>query len=42
LGNSNAFDNTNNCPIYVPSASVEAYKAATNWSSLSSRIQAIP
>ena len=41
LGN-NAFDNTNNCPIYVPSASVEAYKAATNWSSYASRIQAIP
>ena len=42
LSNSNAFNNTNDCPIYVPSASVEAYKAATNWSSLASRIQAIP
>ena len=42
LGNSNAFNDTNNCPIYVPSASVATYKAATNWSSLSSRIQAIP
>lgn len=37
-----AFDNTNNCPIYVPAESVEAYKAATNWSSLADRIQAIP
>ena len=38
----NSFSNTNNCPIYVPSASVETYKAATNWSSLASRIQPIP
>lgn len=36
------FDNTNNCPIYVPAASVDAYKAATNWSTYASRIQAIP
>ena len=36
------FDNTNNCPIYVPSSSVSAYKAATNWSRYTSRIQAIP
>lgn len=42
LSNVNAFSNTNNCPIYVPSASVDTYKAATNWSSLASRIQAIP
>lgn len=34
--------NTNNCPIYVPSASVDAYKSATNWSKYASRIQAIP
>lgn len=39
---SGALYNTSNCPIYVPSASVDAYKAATNWSSYSSRIQAIP
>ena len=39
---SRAFYSTNDCPIYVPSASVEAYKAATNLSSLASRIQAIP
>ena len=32
---------TGSCPIYVPSGSVETYKAASNWSSLSSRIQAI-
>lgn len=38
----NAFANTNDCPIYVPAASVNAYKTATNWSSLASRIQAIP
>lgn len=35
---SNAFNNTNNCPIYVPDASVATYKAANNWSSLASRI----
>ena len=37
-----AFDNTNNCPIYVPAASVETYKSASGWSSYASRIQAIP
>jgi hypothetical protein len=37
-----AFNNTNNCPIYVPSASVNAYKSANNWSTYASRIQAIP
>ena len=37
-----AFDSTNNCPIYVPSGSVETYKSATNWSTYASRIQAIP
>ena len=36
-----AFENTNYCPIYVPTASVEAYKSATNWSNLASRITAI-
>ena len=41
LGDS-VFDNTNNCPIYVPSASVDAYKAASIWSAYKSRIQAIP
>ena len=42
LSNTNAFNNTNNCPIYVPSESVETYKSATNWSTYASRIQAIP
>lgn len=41
LGTS-AFDNTNNCPIYVPGASVAIYQAASGWSTYSSRIQAIP
>ena len=41
LANINAFSNTNNCPIYVPAESVEAYKAASVWTSLASRIQAI-
>ena len=41
LGNI-VFDNTNNCPIYVPPESVDAYKAASGWSSYASRIKAIP
>lgn len=36
------FNNTNNCPIYVPSGSVNAYKSASGWSDYASRIQAIP
>lgn len=35
-------DNTNNCPIYVPAGSVDAYKAASGWSTYADRIQAIP
>jgi hypothetical protein len=35
------FTNTNNCPIYVPDASLEAYKTATNWSSYASRIKGL-
>ena len=42
LAHINAFSNTNDCPIYVPSGSVETYKAASNWSTYASRIQAIP
>ena len=42
LGTSAVFYNTNNCPIYVPPESVDAYKSATNWSTYASRIQAIP
>ena len=42
LGTS-VFSNTHSdLKIYVPSASVNAYKAATNWSSYESKIQAIP
>jgi hypothetical protein len=40
LGN-NAFDYTNNCPIYVPDNSVDTYKSATNWSIYASRIKAL-
>jgi len=36
------FYNTNDCPIYVPSASVSAYQSASVWSDYSSRIQAMP
>lgn len=39
---SDVFAGTNNCPIYVPAESVNAYKAATNWSRYANRIQAIP
>lgn len=42
LVNKNAFMTTNDCPIYVPANSVDAYKAAENWSELADRIQAIP
>ena len=42
LSNINAFTNTNDCPIYVPSGSVDTYKAASKWSTYASRIQAIP
>ncbi len=38
---SNVFDDTNDCPIYVPSGSVNAYKSASGWSTYASRIQAI-
>lgn len=38
LINSNAFYNTNNCPIYVPDSAVNDYKAAAQWSNLASRI----
>ena len=41
LSATNAFTNTNNCPIYVPAESVDTYKTATNWSSLADRISAI-
>lgn len=41
LTNTDVFNNTNNCPIYVPASSVTAYQTETNWSVYSSRIQAI-
>jgi hypothetical protein len=36
-----AFNNTNNCPIYVPSESVNAYKAASGWSDYKDYIEPI-
>lgn len=42
LMNVSAFLYTNDCPIYVPSGSVDTYKAASRWSDYASRIQAIP
>ena len=42
LSGKRQFNNTNNCPIYVPSASVSAYQSATYWETYASRIQAIP
>ena len=43
LEGGNAFTNTNNCPIYVPSGSVDEYMSSTStgWSVYASRIQAI-
>lgn len=39
----NVFSNTpNTLKIYVPAASVDAYKAARNWSTYASQIEAIP
>lgn len=40
---SDAFNDTNNCPIYVPASAVDTYKASTStgWSEYASRIQAI-
>jgi hypothetical protein len=37
-----ALDDTNDCPIYVPAASVDDYKAEASWSAYVGRIQAIP
>lgn len=41
LGTNALFDVTSTCPIYVPAASVNAYKAAANWSSRAAYIQPI-
>lgn len=32
------FDNTNNCPIYVPNESLEAYKTTPGWSDYADRL----
>ena len=42
LGGTNAFSTTYQKRIYVPASSVDAYKAATNWSTFASIIYAIP
>ena len=42
LGSSVFDNNASGRKIYVPSASVNAYKAATNWSTYANQIQAIP
>ena len=39
---SGAFDNTNDCPIYVPCSAVSAYRSASGWSTYTSRIHGIP
>jgi hypothetical protein len=36
------FESTNNCPIYVPIESLEAYKTAQYWSDYATRIRANP
>ncbi len=36
-----AFDSTGDCPIYVPAASLDAYKSAEGWSNYADRIQAL-
>ena len=42
MNNTNALENTNNCPIYVPANLVNTYKSDNNWKTYASRIQAIP
>lgn len=37
----NPFENTNDCPIYVPSQSLETYRTTNRWSIYASRFQAI-
>ena len=41
LGGAGVFTMANNFFIYVPSALVDAYKAATNWSSFAQRFRAL-
>ena len=40
-GSPEMFDDTSECPIYVPAASVEAYRTAPYWSEYEHRIRAI-
>lgn len=42
MDNSTALSYTNNCPIYVPSASLTAYQSASGWNTFYSRLQALP
>jgi len=42
LGGIGVFENNNNCPIYVPASSINAYKTAEGWINYASRIQPIP
>lgn len=43
LGNNDTeFINTNNCPIYVPKESVQAYKTTGHWAYWANRIQPMP
>ena len=41
-GYSQMFDSTNNCPIYVPAESIDAYKSAQYWSDYADRIRPLP
>ena len=41
VGN-NVFNNTNNCPIYVPAGSVDTYKSAQGWNKYADRISPLP
>lgn len=41
LGGTSVFEDTNNCPIYVPDDSVSEYKTASKWSEYASRIKPI-
>ena len=40
-GGEEMFDNTSECPIYVPAASVDAYRSAPIWRNYAHRIRAI-
>lgn len=42
LASKNAFEGANNAYIYVPSALVDSYKTATNWTNYADRILPIP